>query len=163
MSSSEGSADALTNATREQTQELRALRRAVDELVAPARDRNRRAEERDPIGSGEPKRLSHALMVRSTPILHIEMIREGFLSKIPAAFWSLDADVFVVACPCAESPRVPVDQSVECSCGRIYLAVGGKDGELADVGGSVWVANSPKWRPKPRWERIVDEWRARSG
>lgn len=65
-----------------------------------------------------------------------------FARKVPPAFLSDDIEdngqpVRVVACPCGETPRVPVGRSAECACERMYLA----------IGGGVRVANSPQPTP----------------
>lgn len=59
-------------------------------------------------------------------------LREVFTKEVPDDFWSWDAAedstrVGIIACPCGESPEVPVHGTAICpnpECGRVFMLLG---------------------------------------
>ena len=79
-------------------------------------------------------------LIRAVPQL-VAGPERAFKRQVPDQFFSFDTDadgypVAVVACPCGETPEVPISRCVECECGRFYFGVGAR----------VLVANSPQDR-----------------
>lgn len=100
----------------------------------------------DRIGRPVPHRIGMLTWFHAIPGLAAQF------TAIPEEYWAQDANdegftVAVVACPCGREPAPEAGQLVECGCHRFYLY----------TGRTVMVANGPKQRPKPRWERIVDD------
>lgn len=146
----------------------------VEEALARASEAQHRAESKHAVAeqvaheteqriNWRPERLESITPVDriGRPVLHqIGMLTwfhaiPGLAAQyttIPEEYWAQDANdegytVAVVACPCRREPAPEAGQLVECECHRFYLF----------TGRSVMVANGPKQRPKPRWERIVDD------
>lgn len=91
----------------------------------------------------------------------------GFIDqfqRVPVDYWTADTQtedgeelmVATVRCPCGEAPIVEHGVARECVCQRLYLYFGDRPLRDRPSRARLLVGNSPKHRPKPRWERIAD-------
>lgn len=78
-----------------------------------------------------PHRLGFLSYIKAVPGLADQFI------EIPPQFWNDDVEdgvrVGIIACPCKETPVVPLNELRVCGCQRVY----------AFIGRSVRVANRP--------------------
>lgn len=75
----------------------------------------------------KPRKPNWLTFIRAAPGLISEW--DGFRTVVPEEFVSADADLdsnplAVVACPCGESPAMPVAGSKACNCRRVFLNLG---------------------------------------
>lgn len=68
----------------------------------------------------EPRRLNFAMMARHAPRI-AQLFMEDPGKQVPPEFWQPDGDEAIVACPCEQEPKVPVQQLVTCECGRMFV------------------------------------------
>lgn len=68
----------------------------------------------------EPRRLNFAMMARRAPRI-AQLFMEDPAKQVPPEFWQRDGDEAIVACPCEEEPRVPLQAPVTCECGRMFV------------------------------------------